>query len=215
MITQPNKLKTDHNKRETQVKSEEKNNTVTANVAATNTRPIQSNNYFWCWCLKTQELFVPMDSDLGCEVICNVRTIKEYQLENCGIFEPPPFHLSRIVHDEWTAWQKLWRNLGATENQIYCLILHDVKARLHERAEEIEVWSRSYPRSLQTVWIGTKEQSVGQIRIHYSKPIAEISSTHRAPWTRARMWTIQGLEAFEMLKDMVDGTAHRYRKPGP
>jgi len=27
------------------------------------------------------------------------------------------------------------------------------------------------------------------------------------------MWTIQGHEAFEMLKDMVDGTAHRYRKP--
>ena len=42
------------------------------------------------------------------------------------------------------------------------------------------------------------EQSVGQIRIHYSKPIAEIlSSAHRAPWTQARMWTIQGHEAFE------------------
>jgi len=27
------------------------------------------------------------------------------------------------------------------------------------------------------------------------------------------MWTIQGHEAFEMLEDMVDGTAHRYRKP--
>ena len=39
---------------------------------------------------------------------------------------------------------------------------------------------------------------MGQIRIHYSKLIAEIlSSTHRAPWTRARMWTIQGHEAFE------------------
>ena len=39
---------------------------------------------------------------------------------------------------------------------------------------------------------------MGQIRIHYSKPIAEIlSSTHRAPWTRARMWIIQGHEAFE------------------
>jgi len=39
---------------------------------------------------------------------------------------------------------------------------------------------------------------VRQIRIHYSKPIAEIlSSTHRAPWTLARMWTIRGHEAFE------------------
>jgi len=56
-----------------------------------------------------------MDSDLGCEVTCDVRTIKEYQLENCGIFEPPPFRLSGIVRDEWTAWHKLWRNLGATE----------------------------------------------------------------------------------------------------
>jgi len=44
-----------------------------------------------------------MDSDLGCEDTCDVRTIKEYQLEKCGIFEPPPFRLSRIVRDEWTA----------------------------------------------------------------------------------------------------------------
>ena len=89
-----------------------------------------------------------------------------------------------------------WRNLGAMESQIQCLILLDVKARIHEEAEEIEVCLPSYPRSLQTVCIGNNEQSVGQIRIHYSKPIAEIlSSTQRAPWTRARMWTIQGHEA--------------------
>jgi len=42
-----------------------------------------------------KELFVQMDFDLGCEVTCDVRTIKEYQLENCGIFEPPPFRLSK------------------------------------------------------------------------------------------------------------------------
>jgi len=77
-----------------------------------------------------------MDSDLGCEVTYDVRTIKEYQLENCGIFEPPSFRLSRIVRHEWTAWHKLWRNLGATENQIQCLILLDVEARIHEEAEE-------------------------------------------------------------------------------
>jgi len=76
-----------------------------------------------------------------------VRTIKEYQLGNCGIFEPLPFLLSRMVHDEWTAWHKLWRNLGATENQIQCLILLDVEACIHEEVEEIEVWSPSYPRS--------------------------------------------------------------------
>ena len=55
---------------------------------------------------------------------------------------------------------------------------------------------------------------MGQIRIHYSKPIAQIpSSTHRAPWMRARMFTIQGHEACVLLKDMVEGTAYRYRKP--
>jgi len=96
------------------------------------------------------------------------------------------------------------------------LILLDVEARIHEEAEEIEVWSPSYPRSLQTVWIGKSEQSVGQIRIHYSKPIAEIlSSTHRAQWTRARMWTIQGHKAFENAQEHSErpSTAHRYRKP--
>ena len=127
-----------------------------------------------------------------------MKTIKGYQPEKCGIFEPPPFRLSRIVRGEWTAWHKLWRNLGVTDNQIQCLIMLGVEARIHEEAEEIEVWSPRYPRSLQTVWIGNNEQSVGQIRIHYSKQIAEIlSSTHRAPWTRARMWTVQGHEAFE------------------
>jgi len=84
------------------------------------------------------------------------------------------------------------------ESGSQCFILLDVEARIHEGAEEIEVWSPGYPRSLPTVWIGNNQQSVGQIRIHYSKPIAEIlSSTHQAPWTRARMWTIQGHEAFE------------------
>jgi len=108
-----------------------------------------------------------------------VRTIKEYQLENCGVSDTPPFRLSRIVRDEWTAWYTLWRNLGATENQIQCFILLVAEARIHEEAEEIEVWAPSYPRSLQTVCIGNNEQSVGQIQIHYSKPIAEIlSSTH-------------------------------------
>jgi len=43
-----------------------------------------------------KELFVQMDSDLGCEVTCDVRTIKEYQLENCGIFEPPPFRCQEL-----------------------------------------------------------------------------------------------------------------------
>ena len=153
-----------------------------------------------------------MDSDLGCEVTCDLRTIKEYQLENCGILEPPPFRLSRIVRDEWTAWHKLWWNLGATENQIQCLILLDDKACIHEEAEEIEVWSPSYPRSLETVWIDNNEQSVGQIRIHSSNLIAEIlSSTHRAPWTRARMWTIQGHEAFENIQ----GHGGRYCPPLP
>jgi len=50
-----------------------------------------------------KQLFVQMDSDLRCEVTCDVRMIKEYQLENCGIFEPSPFRSSRIVRDEWTA----------------------------------------------------------------------------------------------------------------
>jgi len=108
-----------------------------------------------------KEQFVQTDSDMGWEVTCDVRMIKEYQLENSDIFEPPPFRLSKIVRDEWTAWHKLWRNLGATENQIQCLILLDVEARIHEEAEEIEVWSQSYPRSLHTAWIGNSEQSVG------------------------------------------------------
>ena len=126
----------------------------------------QTNFIVWAASNATlKKLFVTMDSDMRCEVTCDVRTIKEFQLENCGIFEPPPFRLSRIVRDEWTAWHKLWRNLGATENKIHCLILLDVEAGIE--ADEMEVWSPSYPRSLQTVWIGNSEQAVGQIQMHY------------------------------------------------
>jgi hypothetical protein len=97
-----------------------------------------------------KELFVQMDSDLGGEVICHVSTIKEYQLGNCGIFKPSPFRLSKLVRGEWTAWHKLWRNLGATENKIQCLILLNVEAHIHAQAQEIKIWSPSYPRSVQT-----------------------------------------------------------------
>jgi len=54
------------------------------------------------WNATLKELFVQMDSDLGCEVTNDMRTIKKYQLENCSIFEPPVFHLSKYVRDEWT-----------------------------------------------------------------------------------------------------------------
>jgi len=83
-----------------------------------------------------------MWSHMWCE---NDQRISTWKLWH---FEPPPFCLSRIVRNEWTAWHKLWRNLGATENQIQYLILLDVEARIHEEAEEIEVWSPSYLRSL-------------------------------------------------------------------
>jgi len=80
-----------------------------------------------------------MDSDLGYEDTCGVRTNKDHQDENYSIFEPSPFCLSKNVRDEWTLWHKLRRNLEATENQIQCLILLEVEARIHEEAEEIEV----------------------------------------------------------------------------
>jgi len=43
-----------------------------------------------------------MDSHLGCGVICDVRTIKEHQLEIRDIFQPPQL-LSKIVRDECIA----------------------------------------------------------------------------------------------------------------
>jgi len=84
------------------------------------------------------------------------------------------------------AWHHLWHSLGATESQIQCLILLNAEICMREEAEAIEVWSPSFPRSLKTVWQGQNEQSIGQVRLRYPKPIAEIlSNTHRKPWTRA------------------------------
>ena len=72
---------------------------------------------------------------------------------------------------------------------------------MHEEAEAIELWSPSFLRSLKTVWQGHNEQSIGQLRLRYPKPIAEIpSNTHRKPWTRALMWTIHRHNSFENSK---------------
>jgi len=69
---------------------------------------------------------------------------------------------------------------------------------MREEAEAIELWSPSFPRSLKTVWQGHNIQSIGQIRLRYPKPTAEIlSNTHRKPWTRTLMWTIHGHDSFE------------------
>ena len=40
-----------------------------------------------------------MNSDLGCEVTRDVGLIKEYQRENCSIFETTSFRLSKIVRN--------------------------------------------------------------------------------------------------------------------
>jgi len=156
-----------------------------------------------------------MDSDLGCEVTCDVRTIKEYQLENCGTFEPPSFHLSRIVRDEWTAWHKLWRNLGATENQIQCLILLDVETRIHEEAEDIEVRPPSYPRSLYKQY---GEVTTSNLRDRYGFTKQNQLQRFSVALTELRG---RGRECGQfkvtmpskLLMDMMGGTAHRYRRP--
>jgi len=70
---------------------------------------------------------------------------------------------------------------------------------MREEAEAKEVWSPSFPRSLKTVWQGHNEQSIGQIRLRYPKPIADIlSNTHWKPFTRT--WTIHGHDSFESSK---------------
>jgi len=82
-----------------------------------------------------KDLFVQMDSDLGCEVTCDVRTIKEYQLENCGILEPPPFRLSRIVRDEWrgTNCGGIWEPQRTKFNVSYCSTLKHVYTKKQKR----------------------------------------------------------------------------------
>jgi len=72
---------------------------------------------------------------------------------------------------------------------------------MHEEAEAIEVWSPTFPRSLKPVWQGHNEQSIGQIRLGYPKPIAEIlSDTHPKLWTQALMWTFHGHDSLENSK---------------
>ena len=101
------------------------------------------------------------------------------------------------------AWHHLWHSLGATESQIQCLILPsrlNAEICMHEETEAIEVWCPSFPRSLKTVWQGHNEQYIGQIRLRYPKPIAEmLSNAHQKPWTQTLMWIIHRHDSFERI----------------
>jgi len=130
------------------------------------------------------------------DATCDVQICRKAWAENCSVLEPPAANSD--AKDMMEAWHYLWQSLGATENQIQSLILLNVELRMHEEVEEVEIWLPNYPRSLQTVWNGFNEQTMEQIRLRHSRSIADIlSSTHRTPWTRARMWTIHGYNSFE------------------
>jgi len=130
---------------------------------------------------------------------CDVHMSKNALPETCIVVEP--CGADALCRETMKAWHHLWHSLGATESQIQCLILLNTEICMRKEAEAIEVWSPSFPRSLKTVWQGRNEQSIGQIRRRYPKPIAEVlSNTHRKPWTRALMWTIHGHDSFENSK---------------
>jgi len=143
--------------------------------------------------------FMGMDSSLDPNVTCDVQMSKKALPETCSVLESRG--ADALCRESMKAWHHLWHSLGATDNQIQCLILLNAEICMREEAEAIEVWSPSFPRSLKTVWQGHNEQSIGQIRLRYPKPIAEIlSNTHRKPWTQALMWTTHGHDSFENSK---------------
>ena len=132
------------------------------------------------------------------DATCDVQIRRNAWTENsrASVLKPPA--ANSHAKEMMEAWHHLWQSLGATENRIQSLTLLNTKLRMHEEVEEVEIRSPNYPRSLQTVWNGFNEQTMGQIRLWYSRPIADIlSSTHWTPWTRAGMWTIHGYNSFE------------------
>jgi len=132
---------------------------------------------------------------MPCDVQMNTNTLPE----TCSVLEP--CGADALCRKTMKAWHHLWHSLGATESRIQCLILLNAEICMREEAEAIKVWPPTFPRSLETVWQEHNEHSIGQIRLRYPKPIAEIlSNTHRKPWTRALMWTIHGHDSFENSK---------------
>ena len=84
------------------------------------------------------ELFVQMDSDLGCEVTCDVRTIKEYQLENCGMAFLSPRHsvcqeLCVMNGQRGTNCGGIWEPQRTKFNVSYCSTLKHVYTKKQKR----------------------------------------------------------------------------------
>ena len=64
-----------------------------------------------------------MDSDLGCEVTRDVRTIKEYQLETCGIMSPCHFVCQQLCvmnGQRGTNYGGIWEPQRTEFNVSYC-----------------------------------------------------------------------------------------------
>jgi len=117
--------------------------------------------------------FMGMESSLDPNVTCDVQMSKNILPDTCSVLEPRG--VDALCLETMKAWHHLWHSLGATESQIQCLVLLNAEICMREEAEAIEVWSPSFPRSFKTVWQGHNEQSIGQIRLRYPKPIAEIT----------------------------------------
>jgi len=140
-----------------------------------------------------------MESSLDPNVTCDVQKIKNILPDTCSVLKPRGVDV--LSRETMKVWHHLWHSLGATERQIQCLILPNAEICMHEEAEAIEALSPSFPKSPKTVGQGHNEQSIGQIRLRYPKPIAEIlSNTYWKPWTQAIMRTIHGLDSFEISK---------------
>ena len=85
-----------------------------------------------------KELVVQMDSDLGCEVTCDVRTIKEYQLENCGMAFLSPRHsvcqeLCVMNGQRGTNCGRIWEPQRTKFNVSSCSTLKHVYTKKQKR----------------------------------------------------------------------------------
>jgi len=102
--------------------------------------------------------FIERHPSMDPDATCDVHIRRNALAENCSVLEPPAANPD--AKDMMEAWH-LWQSLGATENQIQSLILPNIELRMHEEVEEVGIWSPNYPRSLQTVWNGFNEQTMG------------------------------------------------------
>ena len=137
--------------------------------------------------------FMGMEPSLDPDVTCDVQMNKNTLPESCSVLEPR--EANALCRETMKACHHLWHSLGATENQIQCLILLNAEICMHEEAEEDrsmvpkfpEITQNSLARTQRAVyWTNTTSLPQANSRDSQQHPSETVDASTHVDYSRTR-----------------------------